>query len=172
MKADGRIDVLGLQVAIGETAIDIRQRHSGIEIDTLDRPVVGHEGKRVERTGAGAVADVNSGAGARRRRVVVLRDIVESADQVEAIVHGVFRPKPEDVLNPVDVVGVDGDADGRKILIVKNVTWDAVAADRLEARTLLPGDDLFYNSRLNGRKPEYTNRRPMIRRRGASSRRS
>ena len=43
MQADRRIDVLGLEEAAREAAIDIRQRNAGVQINSLDRSIVDQE---------------------------------------------------------------------------------------------------------------------------------
>ena len=101
--ADRRVDVLGRQIAIGQAAVDVRQRHARIEVDSLERPVVDQERQRVIGAGAGGAADVDAGSGADGGggKEIVLLDIVERAHHIEPIVDRVFSADPENVLDPV-----------------------------------------------------------------------
>ena len=72
-------------------------------------------------------------AGAGRGGEVVLLSVVDRSDQIERVIHGIFRAAPEDIVDPIDIVGVGGDPDGRKILVPDNVPRYVIAAYRLEA---------------------------------------
>ncbi len=62
--ANGRVDVLRRQIAVGDAAVDVGQRDAGIEVDPFERSVVDQEGQRIVGAGAGRAADVDAGSGA------------------------------------------------------------------------------------------------------------
>ena len=53
---------------------------------------------RTTRRRRAADMDSRAGADGGRLEIIVLPDIVESADQIEAVVDGIFGTQPEDVL--------------------------------------------------------------------------
>jgi hypothetical protein len=122
----------GIKGETPEAAINIRQRDAGVQIDALDRPVVDHE-RNASKVPAHEALPVWVPAGARGSGEVILLSVVDRADQIEPVVQRIFRAAPEYVVDPVDIVGVGGDPDRRKILVPDNVSGHVIAADRLEA---------------------------------------
>src|SRR5271165_1888991 len=110
-QADGRVDVLRVEVAIRETAPHIRDHHAAIAIDSLDRLVVDHERSGADAAGALAAADVDAGAragAACRGQIVILSSIVDARREIEIAPHRIPHARPLGIEDPVDVIGVGG----------------------------------------------------------------
>ena len=100
-QSDRGIDVVALEKAVSQSAINLREHHGGVEIPLRRKPPIDNARDRVERTGALRVLAAGAGRGSSggSAKVGILDVMVIGGDHIQFVGNGVFRTGPHDLQN-------------------------------------------------------------------------